>query len=358
MKNIYDELVEELKSQNEMIMITKIKTDHLKGEALTEKRLFNRVQLGLETMSEELMEKVQVAMETGAPIFIESQASERVFIEPFYRESRLIILGGGHIAKSLVKFATEVGFSVTVVDDRLSFANQGRFPEASVCLCESFDHCFETLQINSSDYVVIVTRGHRHDMVCLRQVIHKKTAYLGMIGSKRRIKSIKEQFIGEGFDKDLVQNLCAPIGFEIGAVTPAEVAISIMAQVISQKRLSKTTLEENSKKKVLQSDFDFQVIENLAMEEEGKRAIITVLSTKGSVPRKAGAKMIVWPDGRILGSIGGGCSEAEVIQVARNLIETGGYQIQLIDMTGEVAEEEGMVCGGTMEVFIEAYPSL
>jgi len=93
----------------------------------------------------------------------------------------------------------------------------------------------------------------------------------------------------------------------------------------------------------------------LCKEENSPKAIITIVSTKGSVPRKEGAKMIVWPYGKILGSIGGGCSEGEVINTARDVLRNGGYQIQSIDMTGAIAEDEGMVCGGIMDVIIEYF---
>lgn len=124
----------------------------------------------------------------------------------------------------------------------------------------------------------------------------------------------------------------------------------------AKKRLNQTSLKADKKKQRYQSDYDYEVLENLANDNVEKRAIITVVSKKGSVPRGPGAKMIVWPDGRILGSIGGRCSEAEVILVARDLIHSGGYAIEKIDMTGSVAEDEGMVCGGIMEVLIEGYP--
>ncbi|HEY5555947.1 XdhC/CoxI family protein [Acetobacterium sp.] len=357
MENSYLKLVQDMKSRNQLVMITELKTNDRSGTASIEKSLLNKDQLELDSINEEIKKNALNVLKTGLPELIKSQENEMVLYEPFYSEGRLIILGGGHIAKPLAKYGAEIGFEVTVVDDRPSFANPGRFPEASVVLCESFEQCFKKLEVNSSDYVVIVTRGHRHDAVCLRQVLELSPEYLGMIGSKRRVKSLMEQLIEEGFDKEQLNEVIAPIGLPIGAITPEEIAISIIAQIISKKRLNRTSLEVNKKKQQSQSDFDFEVLENLANNNEEKCAIITVVSKKGSVPRGPGAKMIVWPDGRILGSIGGGCSEAEVIIVARDLIHSGGYAIQKIDMTGSVAEDEGMVCGGIMEVLIEVYPS-
>lgn len=356
MENSYFELIRELKSGKQAVMITKLKTMDQEGTTLIEKSLINQQKLNSDGVDEDLKKNAGNVLMSGLPELIPGQGNEIILYEPFYSVGRLIVLGGGHIAKPLVKYGAEIGFEVTVVDDRPSFANQARFPEASVVLCESFEQCFKKIEVNPSDYVVIVTRGHRHDAVCLRQVLDLTPEYLGMIGSKRRVKIIMEQLIEEGFDQERINQVCTPIGLAIGAITPEEIAISIIAQIISKKRLNQTSLESNLKKKKSQSDFDYEVLENLANNNEEKRAIITIVSKKGSVPRGPGAKMIVWPDGRILGSIGGGCSEGEVILVARDLIRFGGYKVEKIDMTGSVAEDEGMVCGGIMEVLIEVYP--
>jgi xanthine dehydrogenase accessory factor len=267
----------------------------------------------------------------------------------------LIILGGGHIASPLVEFGSKLGFEITVIDDRPIFANKERFPLASKVVCDSFENCFKAIDLNMSCFVVIVTRGHRHDMICLNSVLKHETAYVGMIGSKRRVRIVKENLIENGFTKEKLDNLNAPIGLSIGAVTPEEIAISILAQVIAARRLGKAVLNESMK--VLKGkclEFDVDVMEELIKVSDEPKAIVTIVSTKGSSPRHAGAKMIVWPHGKILGSIGGGCCESEVILKARDIMKEGrGYQFHTIDMTDDAAEEEGMVCGGTMEVLIE-----
>lgn len=190
-------------------------------------------------------------------------------------------------------------------------------------------------------------------MDCLRSALKNQWKYLGMIGSRRRVKSITEQLMMEGYSPEVLAKINAPIGLEIGAVTPDEIAISILAQIISFRRLQDPRQGRNSPQ-VNWTEFDRDVIEELAQARCDKKALVTVIATKGSVPRKAGAKMIVWPDGRILGSIGGGCSEARVTQTALDVILQGGYMVQDIDMTGSIAEDEGMVCGGIMKVLIES----
>jgi xanthine dehydrogenase accessory factor len=177
-----------------------------------------------------------------------------------------------------------------------------------------------------------------------------------MIGSRRRVKGLMAQFLEDGFRQEQLSGVYSPIGLRIGAVTPEEIAISIIAEIISVKRVSHQHEKADLKNKTNHSDFDFDVIKNLAKNESEKRAIVTVISKKGSVPRGPGAKMIIWADGRSLGSIGGGCSEGEVIVAARDLIrEDGGFLMMKVDMTGSVAEDEGMACGGIMDVVIEIF---
>jgi xanthine dehydrogenase accessory factor len=233
--------------------------------------------------------------------------------EPCCPESRLIVLGGGHIAKPLVGFGSKCGFSVTVVDDRPSFANGRRFPDAEKVLCESFDRCFPLLNINDSAFVVIVTRGHRHDLDCLRQVLNFKTAYTGMIGSRRRVRAAMELLLAEGYEKEKLDAVRAPIGLDIGALTPEEIAVSILAEVIAYKRRYTG---------VKWPETDKAVLAELALDCDEDRALATIIETKGSVPRDIGAKMVVYPDGRIVGSIGGGCSESGVIQSAYDVIRS------------------------------------
>ena len=267
-----------------------------------------------------------------------------VFAEPYLPEARLVILGGGHIALPLVEFASKCGFAVTVVDDRPSFANKTRFPTAREVVCDSFERCFERLRINRYTFVVIITRGHRHDLVCLRQALTLETAYTGMIGSRRRVAAARQQMRDEGYAADKIDAVRAPIGLDIGAETPEEIAVSILSEVIQYKRRMAGAVWP---------ELDQAVLAALCRETDEPRALVTVIETKGSTPREAGAKMIVHPDGRTIGSIGGGCSESGVVSEAYDVIRDGGFKTVDVDMTGVVAEDEGMVCGGTMKVVVE-----
>jgi len=291
------------------------------------------------------LELARRAMRSGEVEVLEAGDGTVFFAEPYVPHSRLIILGGGHIALPLAEFGAKCGFSVTVADDRPMFANKQRFPWADEVVCEGFDRVFEKLNINRSCFVVIVTRGHRHDLDCLRAVLPMETAYIGMIGSRRRVTAAFQQMREEGFPQEAIDRVHSPIGLKIGAKTPEEIAVSILAEVIQSKRCR----DEGS-----WPELDMDVLRELTRETAEPRALVTIITAKGSVPRDPGAKMVVWPDGRILGSIGGGCSESGVIAQCRDILETGGSAVVDVDLTADFDEEEGMVCGGVMQVAIEA----
>ena len=350
--NIYEKLLNELKKGRKALVCTMLGdtcSGSLKRILYTQDDFKNQ-----ECVGESYPDRNQLAnnaMQAGELQIAKSPLGGFV-LEPFFPRPVLIILGGGHIARPLCELGSRVGFSVTVVDDRPSFANKARFPQADQVVCECFEKCFDNLPFHPYSYVVIVTRGHRHDLVCLRAIVNKTWRYAGMIGSKRRVCEIMKQLKGEGVPEEILNRVNSPIGLNIGAVTPEEIAFSILAQIIGYRRLKDPNLG-NQSSKISTTEFDREVLEELASDSKDQRALVTIVSTKGSTPRKTGAKMIVWPDGRILGSIGGGCCESEVIRTALDVIREGGYQIQTVDMTGSVAEDEGMVCGGTMDVLIE-----
>jgi xanthine dehydrogenase accessory factor len=288
-------------------------------------------------------------------LYIEKTSSQTVIVEHFLPRLRLFVFGGGHIAVPLVHIASILGFDVTVYDDRPSFANGERFPDAADVICDSFENVGSLVNIRPSDYAVIITRGHKHDEDCLRAVLSgEKPYYMGMIGSRRRVAIVRKQMTGEGYPQELVDSLHSPIGLAIGAATPEEIVISIMAEIVKERRMKFSDVDGGSAlARCAVSSPDTQTLEWLAHADDEKGALVTVLSTEGSTPREAGAKMIVRGGGEPIGSIGGGCAEADVMRDARDILTTGGYRVKTVDMT-DSADENGMVCGGKMTVMIEA----
>jgi xanthine dehydrogenase accessory factor len=159
-----------------------------------------------------------------------------IFIEPVLPPALLYIFGAGHVAYNLYKIATVAGFDVVVVDDRETYANRERFPDAREVIAADFETATARLVSTESSYIVIVTRGHRDDMRILRWAVNAGARYLGMIGSRRKTISIYKELEKEGIPSHRFADVHAPVGLEIGAVTPEEIAVSIVAEMIAVRR--------------------------------------------------------------------------------------------------------------------------
>jgi xanthine dehydrogenase accessory factor len=159
-----------------------------------------------------------------------------IFIEPVLPPALLYIFGAGHIAVNLYKTAKNAGFDVTVIDDRAAYANRERFPEAQEVIAEDFDQAMARLTPNESAYIVIVTRGHRDDMRVLRWAVQTQARYVGMIGSRRKTIAIFRELTKEGIPAERFERVHAPVGLDIGAITPEEIAVAITAELISVRR--------------------------------------------------------------------------------------------------------------------------
>ena len=159
-----------------------------------------------------------------------------IFVEPVLPAATLYIFGAGHVAYSLYRSAKVAGFDVNVIDDRESYANRERFPEAKEVIAEDFDQAMARLSPNETSYIVIVTRGHRDDMRVLRWAVQTRARYVGMIGSKRKTITIFRELLKEGIAEKLFERVHAPVGLDIGAITPEEIAVSITAELIAMRR--------------------------------------------------------------------------------------------------------------------------
>ena len=166
----------------------------------------------------------------------EAAGAVAVLVEVHESSPRLVVVGGGHIGRSLCRIGAECGFSVTVIDDRPEYADAERLPEADRVVCGEFEEVLAEEPLDENTYVVLVTRGHRQDEVSLRTVIGRPLAYLGMIGSRRRTGAVLSHLLAEGVAREHVERVRTPIGLDIGAETPAEIAVSIMAEIILERR--------------------------------------------------------------------------------------------------------------------------
>jgi xanthine dehydrogenase accessory factor len=165
-----------------------------------------------------------------------------IFVEPVLPVPVLYLFGAGHVGVNLYKAATLAGFDVIVVDDRESYANLERFPEAREIHADDFEAVMKGLAPNESSYIVILTRGHRDDMRALRWAVQTPARYIGMIGSKRKVVTIYRELQNEGLPRHLFERVHAPIGLDIGAITPEEIAVAVTAEMIAVRRHSEASL--------------------------------------------------------------------------------------------------------------------
>ena len=248
----------------------------------------------------------------------------RIYRERIGGRKKLYICGGGHVSMPIIRIGKMIGFTVTVLEDRPKFADNARAAGADRVFCEPF--------------------GHRYDTECLECILQKRHAYVGMMGSRRRVAIVKDQLHQKGVSRELLDSVHTPIGLKIGAETPEEIAVSIMAEIIQVKNS-----RDNS------GGYSEEMLRGLMSEDGRKKTVATIVSRKGSAPRGIGTKMLIYEDGMTVDTIGGGCVESEIIQKALLMMRTGTpeFQICRVDMTMDAAEDEGMVCGGVVEVMLE-----
>jgi xanthine dehydrogenase accessory factor len=173
------------------------------------------------------------ALLAGSALFLEEEGR---FYDPALPEEKLLILGGGHVGAALAKAAEGLGWAITVADDREEFVSPGRFaPNVSLRL-GSYGEVVESFPFDLATYVVILSRGHLFDLECAQAALKRDCRYVGLIGSRRKVALLREQLAKDGFADEKIASLHAPVGLDIGAETPAEIAISILAEMITVRR--------------------------------------------------------------------------------------------------------------------------
>ena len=173
-----------------------------------------------------------------------------VFVEPILPQPRLYLFGGGHVSTAVAKVASLAGFWIGIVDDRESFANAERFPMAGE-IYTSYEDAFAKIRPNASTYLVIVTRGHKDDMRVLEWAVQTGARYVGMIGSKRKVLSVYKALEKSGIPAEKFESVFAPVGLEIGALTPEEIAVSITAELIAVRRKAENLAHKSAALKAL-----------------------------------------------------------------------------------------------------------
>lgn len=191
--------------------------------------------LGSTQLDSNLAGPVQKAFKENKSQVAEMEAGVKVFLNIISPGAELILCGAGHIAIPLARFARQLGFRVTVIDDRSDFASPSRFPNCNV-IAEDFTIALRDYNFSPATYAVVITRGHEHDADCLIEILRKKTAYVGLIGSRRRVRFVLEMLAEKGFSQTKLKDVFTPIGLPIGAESPEEIALSIVSELVCVRR--------------------------------------------------------------------------------------------------------------------------
>lgn len=276
---------------------------------------------------------------------------EDIFAEILGNETRLVICGAGHVSMPVIEIAKMMGCRVTVIDDREQFVQNALAHGADEGCCMGFEEALASIPGSRDTYFVIVTRGHRYDTECLMSIVKKPFAYIGMIGSRRKVSMVRDALIAADVPQEITNSVHMPIGLKIGAETPEEIAVSIMGEIIEVKNRCRRNC-----------GFPAEVLKALQDESRGPAVLTTIISKQGSSPRSPGTRMLAGTDGIIAGTIGGGLAEARAAECAVKLLEErapgkekNGTEpvIMNIDMTGKEIENSDMICGGMIEVMFE-----
>ena len=269
----------------------------------------------------------------------------QVFVERFAAVPQLVVCGGGHVAVAVVRFAKLLGLPVLAMDDREEYAGQLRSAGADTVLCAPFADALEKVSGGTETYFVVVTRAHAYDVVCLEQILKKPAAYVGMMGSRGRAALVRRQMIELGADTGRVEALYAPIGLSIGSQSAEEIALSILAQIVSIKNSRPQT-----------EGFAPALLEAMAQADASHTpAVLAVIAARhGSTPREVGAKMLVLPSGRTTGSVGGGIMEHRTILAAQEMLAGRAPAQQLCQFSADGKNDDAALaaCGGSMEVLL------
>ena len=267
---------------------------------------------------------------------IHSVAGTDIFAERFGAVPQLVVCGGGHVAAAVVQLAKLLGLTVLAMDDREEYAQQLRLAGADKVLCLPFDKALAQVPDGAETYFVVVTRAHAFDVDCLKVILKKPAAYAALV---------RRQLLEAGIDAERVEALYAPIGLSIGSQTAEEIALSILAQIVSIKNARPQT-----------EGFSSALLEAMAQTDAaGQQAVLAVIAARhGSTPREIGAKMLVRTDGSIVGSVGGGIMEHRTILAAQEMLTGAAPAYQRLHFSADGKNDDAAIaaCGGSMEIVL------
>ena len=340
-KDFYTKLYNELKRSKEVYLITIVSGEH-QGKRLSGQKLLKADNSILieDDSYEELWAEILKNISLNKATYNITYDNKELFIEYLASKANLVICGGGHIALPLCNIGKLLDFNVTVIDDRKEFANYDRFNLADEVICGDFEEVLKERCFSKNSYFVIVTRGHKGDRTCLEAVIDKEYDYVGMIGSRAKVATVVKALLEAGYTKELIDKVHTPIGLNIGGQTPAEIAVSIAAEIIQEKNINnKTEISEEILKDII--------------EDNQSKVLATIVEKVGSSPRGVGTKMLIKEDRSFKGTVGGGSVENAVYLKALELIQSRSSDVESYNLSNSDASTLGMVCGGNVKIVFE-----
>lgn len=266
----------------------------------------------------------------------------QVYCEVLEAVPELVVCGAGHVGLACVKAGKLIEMKVSCYEDRSEFAELARQAGADAVIEGNVAENLKSLKGGSDMYIVSMMRAHALDQMNLEILLPLESAYIGMLGSSKKLNAIKTNLDAKGFDLSLFDKLHTPIGMDINAQSPEEIAIAIIGEIIQIKNAECTSSKA----------FSDEQIEAIADSNEAKM-LITLVRKDAASPREPGTKMIVKGDGSKIGTIGGGLAEAQAIRFAGEKLSDESFVNQLLKVGENDSRNTGMVCGGVMDVLVE-----
>ena len=298
-----------------------------------------------QTQSAELLQRQLAVLRACTATGFLTLDGQRVFAERFGAVPQLVVCGGGHVAAALVKQAKLLDLPVLAIDDREEFAQQLRAAGADTVLCSPFAQALQHVPGGAETYFAVLTRSHAFDLDCLTRILQKPAAYVGMMGSRGRAALVRRQLLEAGLDSQRIDALCARIGLAIGAQTAAEIALSILAQIVQVKNARPQT-----------EGYPIALLDAMVQAEKARTPAVlaTIVARHGSTPRDVGAKMLISQDGTLTGSVGGGIMEHRTILAAQEMLAGKAPAHQTVPFSADGKNEDAAVaaCGGSMELLL------
>jgi len=264
-----------------------------------------------------------------------------ILTEKLGSKIELVLCGGGHVAKELYMLATQLEMEISILDEREEFCNKTLYPNASL-YCAPFLETLHKGQAWIKPYFVIITRGHSFDQACLERCLELPHSYIGMIGSRHKVAITLDNLKKKGISEEALSEVCSPIGLSIGAVTAAEIAISIMAQIIKVYRKDSASVR-----------LEPRLLRTLTNSEG--YILARVVKKSGSAPCEVGFQIAVFGDGSNQGTVGGGLVEAKTIEHAKAMLTDESMPNQLLEygLDNTKAGSLGMICGGEVALLFQ-----